>query len=329
MQTENIVRNRSQLISAGPDYTLPEDGWLMLAPYGEFPGVLERVRSGRKEEVNVMQVLNKQSVAPVVAGFEPELLTDYEHNEEDTVAAGWVQNIEARENGLFGQIRWSARGRADVEGGNYRFFSPVFTTSDPVDGRVLPLSLKGNTLTNRPNFRKALPAISNKETPTKEKPMHSKLLALLGLKEDADDAAIEAAVGTIQNKLDAAATLETELQTVKNKNQKLLEAQADADLVTYANVIHNKESVRKNLIENREPTLELLQGLKAKEAPPPSPQHVRNKAKTPDGDGTQADPAKAQARANVIRNKASALRAADPGLTIDDSYRQAESSLED
>ena len=298
----NIVRNRtSPLVGPMADYKLPEDGWLMLAPYGEYPGVLERKVGGETVQEECVQIINKEIAERLVLDFAPDVLTDYEHNEDDTVAAGWLQELQARDNGLYGRMRWSAKGKADVEGGNYRYFSPVFATRSVGKGREEPVSLIGNTLTNRPNFRKAIQAISNKDqTPTKEKsPMNPKLLALLGLTAGAGDIAIESAVATIQNKLATAATFEQELSVVKNREQTLLAAQAEADLFTFKDVIATDSvaDVKEQLIKNREPTLKLLKGLKvAPAALPPTPQHVKNKVTAPSG-GDAGD-------VRSIRNKA-------------------------
>jgi phage I-like protein len=298
----NIVRNRNTatpIPTEGVGFKLPADGWLMLAPYGEFPGVLERRVGEQLVQEECVQVINRAIAETLVAGFQPDLLTDYEHDEENTIAAGWVQELQARDNGLYGRMRWSTKGKADVEGGNYRYFSPVFATRTLGPGREEPVRLIGNTLTNRPNFRKAIQAISNRETPTKEKSMNPKLLALLGLTAGADAAAIESAVATITNKLALIPTLEQELTVVKNREQTLLAAQAEADLLTFKDVIaaDSVADVKEQLIKNREPTLKLLKGLKvAPAALPPSPQHVKNKVTAPVG-GDAGD-------VRSIRNKA-------------------------
>ncbi|GEM_PF-5253007 len=325
-----FIRNRAQAIlkGNGEEYKLPEDGWHMIAPYGEFPGVLEKYSDGKLQESQVTQVINKAIASRLAEKFEGELLTDYEHDEENTIAAGWVQNIEAREDGLYAHIRWSARGRADVEGGNYRFFSPVFATRTVREGVEEPISLIGNTVTNRPNFRKALPAISNKaETQPKDSTMNPKLLALLGLAAGADEAAIETAVGSIENKLAELDSVKAELQQVKNSQKSLLESQADADVETYASVISNKEVVRTQLIENREPTLELLKSLKAKPAPPPAPQHMKNKA-TPPAGGAASEQDQEEAKAQRISNKAKQLMADGSHPIWADAFRAATAEVE-
>ncbi len=82
-----------------------------------------------------------------------------------TIAYGWLQQLEHRDDGIFGRIRWSATGQKAVDGGDYRFFS---TEYDPADLEILddrgvrPLRLAGLTLTNDPNNKGARP-ITNRQ----------------------------------------------------------------------------------------------------------------------------------------------------------------------
>ena len=58
---------------------------------------------------------------------------DYEHQLERSVkngqpapAAGWITGLEARENGVWGKVEWTAKGKAHVEAREYRYVSPTF-----------------------------------------------------------------------------------------------------------------------------------------------------------------------------------------------------------
>ena len=66
------------------------------------------------------------------------MLIDHEHFSHDadkeTRAFGWLTRLQNREDGIYGQVRWSATGKAAVDGGDYRFFS---TEYDPENLAVL------------------------------------------------------------------------------------------------------------------------------------------------------------------------------------------------
>ncbi|HWY30884.1 MAG TPA: phage protease, partial [Candidatus Acidoferrum sp.] len=98
-----------------------------------------------------------------------EMLIDHEHFKHDagkeTIAYGWLQQLEHRDDGIFGRIRWSATGQKAVDGGDYRFFSTEYDPADLEilnDRRVRPLRLAGLTLTNDPNNKGARP-ITNRQ----------------------------------------------------------------------------------------------------------------------------------------------------------------------
>jgi hypothetical protein len=58
----------------------------------------------------------------------------------------------------------------------------------------------------------------------------------------------------------------TELETLRNRCQRLAESQADADVERFADVITNRDVVRAQLVANRDGTLALLNALR-----PPAP----------------------------------------------------------
>ncbi len=150
------------LTNRGPSgqFELPADSWYHIAPIGNFP-----------HESGVIQVVDAESVTAMASAFVPgeELLVDFDHeswsSDRRTTAAGWVQNLVARANGLFALIRWSKAGAEAVQGGEFKFLSPVWTAADCEslgEGRVRPLRLSDAGLTNRPNLR-GLTALANRD----------------------------------------------------------------------------------------------------------------------------------------------------------------------
>ena len=153
------------MLTAAAPFTPAADGLIHLVPLGEFPNVA----------AGVVQVLDLQAVKSIMRAFEKDrsqpnftgLLMDFDHFSCDlskpSVAAGWIVELLAREDGIWCKVRWTDAGLAAVNGGQYRFVSPVFVEKDlqPVGGnRVRPLRLDCCGLTNQPNM-KSLQAITN------------------------------------------------------------------------------------------------------------------------------------------------------------------------
>lgn len=158
------ITNRS-----GTDkFTLPKDGWIHIAPKGEYP-----------HPSGIIQVLDEESIEAMVNRFNteaegenfPGLLLDFDHFSNDTkapsAAAGWIEALANRDDGLWAKIRWSKTGLASVEGGDYRLCSPVWNRSDCEDlgeNRFRPERLDRCALTNDPVL-KGMKPVSNRSGP--------------------------------------------------------------------------------------------------------------------------------------------------------------------
>lgn len=100
-------------------------------------------------------------------------------------ARGWIVELAARADGIWGRVEWTEEGRRLVESRAYRAISPVVRYDR--DGNLLGIARA--SLVNNPNLR-GLTALHRKET-TME--FMAQLRAALGLDADADEAAILAA----------------------------------------------------------------------------------------------------------------------------------------
>lgn len=147
------------------DFALAEDGFVQVTPVGEYA----------HEGAGLVQVIDRLACDMMAAAFAvskaaggenfPGLLVDFDHFSLDTgkpsEAAGWVGELEARDDGLWARVRWSDSGLAAVTGGRYRLLSPVFRhpagTQDLGGGRVRPVWLESVALTNEPNIRGGKP----------------------------------------------------------------------------------------------------------------------------------------------------------------------------
>ena len=104
-------------------------------------------------------------------------------------ARGWITELQARADGLWGKVRWTNAGKELMSDRAYRGLSPVFNhTADNVITRVLRASL-----TNKPNLMGLI------SLNTENFPMNLAAIAkALGLGDDATEEAILAAIGKLK-----------------------------------------------------------------------------------------------------------------------------------
>lgn len=310
-------------------FALAADGWIQLSPLGEWP-----------HSSGVMQVVDAVAVAELANGYAGEVLLDFDHESRDpskrTTAAGWIDRVAARQDGLWGHVRWSEAGERAVANGEYRFVSPVWDVEELGEARVRPTRLLEAGLTNKPNIKTILP-ISNRGTDaaeektngggnsaaTKEKNETMKLInRALDLSPDASEEAATAGIdGLKKERAEAKQTLanrETELASVKETlanreteiaGLKALVASADAAAVEaeVAGAGITDEGERATwkglLLANREEGRKALAGFAAARKASEKPLTNRQSAQTPD-DKTEhtANTAKAAMKAQISQD---------------------------
>lgn len=169
--------------------------WLKLIPAGTFSG-----RDGRGP-YNAGDRASLERIADMTRRYvgKTDMVVDYEHqtleakaNGKPAPAAGWISRIEARDDGLYGLVEWTAQAATAIAGKEYRYLSPVYFHRK--DGTVL--LLQHVALTNTPNLD--LPEVSAHSAyhHTQEVPMKL-LLAALGLAEGASEAEALVAVNSL------------------------------------------------------------------------------------------------------------------------------------
>ena len=174
--------------------------------------------------------INAATAQRVIAAFnaaQPPVI-DYEHqtlhkeaNGQPAPAAGWMHGLRWIEGrGLFAEAELTERARALVQSGEYRYFSPVFEYARG-SGEVTRILM--GALTNHPaiagmeavNLMAAASArfTTTPTTSTKESDdmneLLKKLLAALGLPEDASEEQALAAIKALTDKPAVAATTAT------------------------------------------------------------------------------------------------------------------------
>jgi len=103
-------------------------------------------------------------------------------------ARGWIVELQTRIDGLWGRVEWTEAGRALLAEKAYRYVSPVIRHLK--DGTIT--ALLRAALTNTPNIR-GMAALNSETTMDL-----AKLRTALGLKADADETAIAAAVEALK-----------------------------------------------------------------------------------------------------------------------------------
>lgn len=291
-----LTLNRSETDAA--KFTLPADGWYQISKTGAVTKTLE-IPGGKS--VRIRQVITDADHDAIVAHYRAkpeELLVDYDHFSADsgkqTTAGAWITDVEARGDGLFAQMRLSSSGRAALEGGDYRHFSPVlgFPVRDYKAGEEAhPVALLGGALTNQPTFKGMLPLSNRYESspPEHNNTMDYKaiLLALLGLPGTATDAEIHARQAAFPEKVKAA----DELPVVKNRLAKLEGEQIERDLDAKGLKGAERETWKGALTKNRDEALVLLATVKGGESSKGGygRMHNRDNAEAPAGGGGDAE----------------------------------------
>lgn len=177
-----------------------EEGWVELAPYGDWPNAdgLQRFDKADAEsmvnEFNTLKNLPQRVLGlPWYIGHpdHPRFAEKY----KDTRAYGRIKQLEAREKGLFANVKWSADGRALLE--SEAFHGHSVNWSVRKQGAVWhPFRLKSVGFTNDPQIPVA-PAMANEnnQPDTTMPPWLKEMVVAMGLAAaDATDDGIKSAV---------------------------------------------------------------------------------------------------------------------------------------
>ncbi len=117
--------------------------WVHLFPMGKMRG-----RDGRKFDLS-----DPDMVVAAFASNGADLPVDYEHQNDKPKsgpvrAAGWIKELRATANGLWGRVAWTATAAAMIGAKEYRYLSPSFLHLK--DGTIV--AVKGAGLVHNPNL---------------------------------------------------------------------------------------------------------------------------------------------------------------------------------
>jgi phage I-like protein len=148
-------------------FTLLQDDWVMLAPLGDHPHALGIQRFTPEFIANMANRFNGLlaklgrlfSGAPTFEGHHDIEPDKYPNSR----SYGWIMNLEARADGLWGKMTWTPEGREMLQNGAFKFISPVFL-GKPIGQQnsqtvFEPIAFKSLALTNEPNL--PLPPLAN------------------------------------------------------------------------------------------------------------------------------------------------------------------------
>jgi phage I-like protein len=187
MNTTTLPAAAVELHAAGG--AAPE--WVHLLPAG--PEVVGR--DGRRFSYHAPAIV----AAFVSRGH--HLPIDYEHatqnrapKGEPAPAAGWVVEVQARADGVWGRVEWTEAGRATVAAREYRYTSPVVLA---LKGTRVATDLISVALTNQPNLH--LTSLNRAGAAQEETPMTKAINTALDLAEDASEADAVAAIGKLKS----------------------------------------------------------------------------------------------------------------------------------
>lgn len=172
-----------------------DDIWLKLIPAGTFSG-----RDGR----GPYQAADLERIADTTRRYAgaTDILIDYEHqsrnsqeNGKPAPAAGWIKEVQARADGLYGRVEWTAAAASAIKAKEYRYISPVYFHTKAGD----VLALQTVALTNIPNldlFEVSAHTIFSAAQTTTEVSM-KRLLAALGLSEGGSEDDVLVAINSL------------------------------------------------------------------------------------------------------------------------------------
>jgi len=150
-----IRRMANPPVAAPNDPFVPGD-WFQLAKTGTFHSPVYGEISISPDDLVTMyrNFKTKTPLAPTQLPIDYDHLSDEPQKPEDGKAAGWVQDLQLRNQGntLWCLPKWTRRAATMIFNGEYRFVSPYFLVDylDKVSGQKIGPTLKAVAVTNRP-----------------------------------------------------------------------------------------------------------------------------------------------------------------------------------
>lgn len=221
------------------------DNWVQLSPYGRFPNASGLQVFTKQDALNICnEFTSAAAVGTRILGI-PFYVGHPDHEAfkdvyKDKRAYGRIKTLEARDTGLFANVRWSGDAKQMIQEEAYHGHS-VNWRMKKIGGEWHPVSLKSVGFTNDPQIPvEPITAANEKQ----ENIMDKKLIAkALGLSEESTEEQIITAVNEAQKNVVAYAAFKTALTTAGVKTEA-------SDILAVANEV--KALKEKNVIDSTE-----------------------------------------------------------------------------
>lgn len=215
--------------------------WMLLVPAGRFTA-----RDGRKFDSGTKRDMEAIVARTKAYHGSTDMVVDYDHQSvfgtKDGVggtarAAGWIKELQVRDDGIWGRVEWTARAQAEIENKEYRYLSPVIPHRK-TDGRVY--FILNAALTNTPalDLEAAAASAVLATIPDEGTDMEEILLALGLPKGSGEDKVLSAINGLLSNSSAIAKALGLNDATLSSKPADILtavnSAVADRDKIAVA-----------------------------------------------------------------------------------------------
>lgn len=241
-------------------------GEAQLLPAGEFKARDGRPGPGKAWTIDDQQGLTIAASLNALAQQTP-IVIDYEHqtqlaekNGQPAPAAGWMKSFEWRAGqGLFATVEWTARAKAAIDTGEYRYISPVIAF-EKASGRVV--GVVNAALVNLPaivGMQAVLARLATQFTPDDSLENHmdrALLIKVLGLKAEATDADITAAIEALKARPAVPAALSAALGLAADADEgtavsalKALQAGGDSTRASVASLTTEVATLRAQLLD--------------------------------------------------------------------------------
>lgn len=182
---------------------LKRDGdWVQLAPFGQWPNVVGLQHFQRPEAQEVVNEFQSVLNTPARLVGLPWYIGHPDHEPlkaryKDTRAYGRIKELQVRDDGLYGRVKFSTDGMKLINEEAFHGHSVIWAMRKGSDGRWHPFRLKSVGWTNEPQIPVAPVTAANEESKTMDR---AKLIATLGLAANATDEQIEAAISGLKTK---------------------------------------------------------------------------------------------------------------------------------
>ena len=173
--------------------------WIHLLPAGRFSAWDGRGPFMVADAEAVIAASMAKGMLPIDQDHATDLV---EKTGAPAPARGWIVEMQARADGIWGRVEWTGQGKALLSDRAYRGISPVII----FDEAKTVLAIRRAALTNDP----ALDQLSTVFSGNPDMNWKEKLCALLGLPAEASDEEIGAALEKAVNKEPGTATMSAE-----------------------------------------------------------------------------------------------------------------------